>query len=100
MTADVDIVADSAEDALLVPNQAIEADREASRYYVTVQKPDGTTERLEVQIGLRDGSRTQILEGLKDGDLVMMPKLPEQVQSQRAFGPGQGGGGFGEDHGP
>jgi HlyD family secretion protein len=101
MTADVDIVADSAEDALLVPNQAIEADREAGRYYVIVQKPDGTTERLEVQIGLRDGSKTQIVEGLNEGDLVILPKLPEQIQTERAFGPGaQGGGGFGEGHGP
>jgi multidrug efflux pump subunit AcrA (membrane-fusion protein) len=80
----------------LVPNQAIEADREAGRYYVIVQKPDGTTERLEVQIGLRDGSKTQIVEGLSEGDLVILPKLPEQIQTERAFGPGaQGGGGFG-----
>ena len=101
MTADVDIVAASAEDALLVPNQAIEADREANRYYVVVQKPDGTTERLEVQIGLRDGSHTQVLEGLNEGDLIILPKLPEQIQTERSFGPGgQGGGGFGGGNGP
>jgi HlyD family secretion protein len=101
MTADVDIVADSAEDALLVPNQAIEADREASRYYVILQKPDGTTERLEVQIGLRDGSHTQIVEGLNEGDLVILPEVPEQIQTERSFGPGgQGGGGFGGGNGP
>jgi HlyD family secretion protein len=102
MTADVDIVADSAEDALLVPNQAIEVDREAGRYYVIVQKPDGTTERLEVEIGLRDGTHTQIVEGLNEGDLVMLPKLPEQVQTEQAFGPpgGQGGRGFGGGNGP
>jgi HlyD family secretion protein len=102
MTADVEIVADSAEDALLIPNQAIEADRDAGRYYVVAQKPDGTTERLEVQIGLRDASRTQILEGLNEGDLVVMPEVPEQILTERSFGPpgGQGGGRFGENGGP
>jgi multidrug efflux pump subunit AcrA (membrane-fusion protein) len=102
MTADVDIVADSADEALLIPNQAIEADRDAGRYYVTIQKADGTTERLEVQIGLRNGMNTQIVEGLNEGDLVVMPEVPEQIQTMRSFGPGsrQGGGSFGEGGGP
>jgi HlyD family secretion protein len=101
MTADVDIVADSAEDALLIPNQAIEVDREANRYYVTIQEPGGTSQRVEVLIGLRNGSHTQVLEGLSEGDLVVMPELPEQIRTERSFGPGgQGGGPFGEGSGP
>ena len=39
MTADVDIVVGSSEDALVVPNRAIEADREAGRFYVTREHP-------------------------------------------------------------
>jgi HlyD family secretion protein len=92
MTADVDVVTDSAEDALLVPNQAIEANRAAGRYYVTRQLADGTTERLEVVIGLRDETNTQILEGLEEGDIVVLPEVPEQRQMEEQFGPGQGGG--------
>ena len=92
MTADVDVVTDSAEDALLVPNRAIEADRAAGRYYVTRQLPDGTTERLEVTIGLRDEANTQILEGLEEGDRLVLPEVPEQRQMEEQFGPGQGGG--------
>jgi HlyD family secretion protein len=91
----VDIVTGSAEDALLVPNRAIEADRAAGRYYVTRQLAGGTTERLEVFIGLRDEANTQIVEGLEEGDIVVLPVIPEQVESQRQFGPGQGGGPFG-----
>jgi HlyD family secretion protein len=97
MTADVDVVTDSAEDALLVPNRAIEADRAAGRYYVTRQRADGTKERLEVIIGLRDEANTQILEGLEEGDILVLPKVPEQTPFEQQFGPpGQGGGPFGE----
>ncbi len=91
MTSDVDIVVASAEDALLVPNRAVEADREAGRYYVTRQSPFGTTERLEIRIGLRDESRTQILEGLEEGDLVVLPEVPEQSEESIGFGSGHGG---------
>ena len=94
MTADVDIVVDSAEDTLLVPNRAIEIDREANRYYVTRQKALGSVERIEVRIGLRDESRTQILEGLEEGDDLVLPEVPEQGQDDERFGPG-GGMGFG-----
>ena len=95
MTADVDVVTDSAEDALLVPNRAIEADRAEGRYYVTRQRGDGTTERLEVVIGLRDEVSTQILEGLEEGDIVVLPKVPEQTPFEQQFGPGGRGGSFG-----
>jgi HlyD family secretion protein len=105
MTADVDIVVASAGDALLVPNQAIESDRAAGLYYVIIPRTDGlreaaegdTTERVEVIIGLRDGSQTQIVEGLSEGDVVVLPQVPEQTESQQRFGPGgqQGGGPFG-----
>ena len=87
MTADVDIVVDSADDALLVPNRAIEVDREAGRYYVTLQKALGATERLEVQIGMRDQQNTQILEGVDEGDKVVLPEVPEQTTTQEFSGP-------------
>jgi HlyD family secretion protein len=95
MTADIDMVVGSADDALLVPNRAITADRQADRYYVTHRLPDGTLQRLEVRIGLRDESQTQIVEGLNEGDVVVLPELPAQSSSDddAPFG---GGGPFGE----
>ena len=95
MTADVEIVTDSADDALLVPNRAIEADREAGRYYVTRQKALGGTERLEVGIGMRDEVNTQILEGVEEGDKLVLPTIPEQGEDGGFRGPGEGGGMFG-----
>jgi len=93
MTAEVDIVIASEDQALLVPNRAIEADRAANRYYVTRLKPDGTTERIEVRIGLRDGTNTQIVDGLNEGDRLLLPEVPEQSQTEPSFGPGGSGGG-------
>jgi HlyD family secretion protein len=96
MTADVEIVSDSADGALLVPNQAIEADRQAGQYFVTRQLADGSIQRLEVRIGLRDESHTQILEGVGEGDQLVLPDLPEQIEGNETFmGPGGGRGMFG-----
>jgi HlyD family secretion protein len=86
MTADVEIVAARAEGALLVPNRAIEAERAAGRYYVTRQKADGPSERVEVRIGLRDGDYTQILEGLAEGDQLLLPEVPGQGSSEERSG--------------
>jgi HlyD family secretion protein len=85
MTADVKIVVARADGVLLVPNRAITADREAGRYYVTRQRAGGATERLEVRIGLRDGSQTQILEGLDEGDRLVLPEVPAQGTTSQEF---------------
>jgi HlyD family secretion protein len=87
MTASVDVVVAHSEDALLVPNRAVDADREAGRYYVTRQLSDGSVQRLEVRIGLRDGTNVQILEGLDEGDVVVLPELPPQNTGSSAMGP-------------
>jgi HlyD family secretion protein len=92
MTANVDVVVASAGDVLLVPNRAIEADRAAGRYYVTRQLGGGTIQRLEVRIGLRDENNTQILEGLNEGDQVVLPELPSQSTEATGFSGPFGGG--------
>jgi HlyD family secretion protein len=90
MTANVDMVVASANDALLVPNRAIEADREAGRYYVQRRNAGGSAERIEVQIGLRTESQTQILDGLEEGDRLVLPEVPGQ--SEEFSGSGMFGG--------
>jgi HlyD family secretion protein len=95
MTADVEVVVANSEGTLLVPNRAIEADREAGRYYVTRQLPDGTVQRVEVRIGLRDGIQTEVVEGLSEGDVLVLPEVPGQSEGEEEEGfrpPGPGGG--------
>ena len=71
MTAKVDIVTVRVEDALLVPNRALEADREAGRYYATRKTALGA-DGVEVEVGLRDDDYAQIKSGLKEGDTVLL----------------------------
>jgi HlyD family secretion protein len=75
MTTNVAIVIASANNALLVPNQAITADRQANKYYVTRQLPDGTIQRLQVRIGLQNDTETQILQGVNAGDKLVLPQV-------------------------
>lgn len=69
MTAEVEVVAGEARDALLVPVQAL---RELSpgQYAVFVVKPDGELELRPVEVGLRDFVNAEILSGLEAGDVV------------------------------
>jgi len=95
MTSEVSIVAARADDALLVPNRAITADREAGRYYVTIQRTGGITEKVEVQIGLRDGTQTQIVEGANEGDTLVLPQVQTSTDQNQGFGMFGGGQGRG-----
>jgi multidrug efflux pump subunit AcrA (membrane-fusion protein) len=99
MTADVDIVVAEAEDVLLVPNRVIDADREAGRYFVNMPGPAESSERVEVQIGLRDRTHTEIVAGLEAGDELLLPQVPGQSEEQAGTGMPmqgpQGGGLFG-----
>jgi len=69
MTAEVEVVAAEARNALLVP---VEALREMSSgdYAVFVVKPDGELEMRPVEVGLMDFTYAEILDGLELGDVV------------------------------
>lgn len=69
MTAEVEIVAGQAEDALLVPVQALRELAPGS-YAVFVVKEDGELEMRSVTVGLRDFANAEILSGLTKGEVV------------------------------
>ncbi|UCG24088.1 MAG: efflux RND transporter periplasmic adaptor subunit [Chloroflexota bacterium] len=71
MTADADLVVAKREDVLLVPNQAINADRAAGTYSVNLIVGE-TVEETPVIIGQRDGQHTQIVDGLNPGDELLI----------------------------
>ena len=72
MTANASLITDEKEGVLLISNRAINADRQAGTYTVNIIKEDGTTEEVDVTIGLRDGQFTQITSGLEEGDEVVV----------------------------
>lgn len=76
MTANANLITAERGDVLLVPNRAITPDRQAGKYFVTVQNGE-EQEIVEVTIGLRDGNFTEITSGLSEGEqLVIQNSAP------------------------
>ena len=71
MTAEVEVIAAEARNALLVPAEAL---RELSpdQYAVFVVKPDGELEMHVVKVGLMDPVSAEILAGLELGEVVSL----------------------------
>jgi len=63
------ILSESAQDVLWVPLAAVMEDGQGE--YVSVEKEDGTTEKVYIETGLSDGTNAQILSGLSEGDVLV-----------------------------
>ena len=99
MTANADLLTDNLEDVLLVPNQAINANRNTGTFTVNkaVTDADGNVEyeEIEVTIGLRDNRNTQITSGVESGDELLVGALPPRFQFGQGPPDGDNGGGGG-----
>jgi HlyD family secretion protein len=76
MTANADLVTAQRQSVLLVPNRAIIADREASKYYVNKVQGEEIV-KTEIVIGLRDNTYTEVISGLEAGDQVYIGVIDE-----------------------
>ena len=63
-------VLEEREDALLVPQRAVQDGMEGASVFVV--RPDNTVDKRQVKVGPRKGSRWVIEEGLNPGDLVII----------------------------
>ncbi len=98
MTANVAIQTGTVENALLVPTMALV--RSGGMYQVRVPNtlhPAGGVELAPVEVGLSDGTHTQVLRGLNEGDQVIVELTTSASATNfRGFGmtmgAGQGGG--------
>ncbi len=71
MTANVDIIIGRRKNTLIISEDALRAgDSEGSKLYVMVQDGNKTSKR-EVTAGLSNGFETEILTGLKEGEVVI-----------------------------
>jgi multidrug efflux pump subunit AcrA (membrane-fusion protein) len=93
MTADVEIITASQEDALIVPLRAVHT--EDGRAYVDRMVGD-RIERVEVELGMMTETEIEITSGLAEGDVVSVVAAPTQ-DSTEGFGPMRMFGGGGED---
>jgi HlyD family secretion protein len=92
MTADANLVTAEKEEILLVPNQAINADRSNGTYSVNVMVGEEVRE-VPVTVGLRDARFTQITSGLNAGDELLVGGDSSPVFEFGSGPPGGGGGG-------
>ena len=72
MTAAVTIILDKRENVLTIPLSALGRMIAQDQYYVTVLRADGEKEQVAVKIGLKDEAKVEILEGLAEGDEVVL----------------------------
>lgn len=70
LMADINIPAGEALDVLVLPTSAVEGVAESGNVYVVL--PDGTTEVRPVVLGLNDGFMVEIIEGVAEGETVLL----------------------------
>jgi HlyD family secretion protein len=87
MTANVRVVTDRRDNVLKVPNAALRFKPAAGRLWV--RGGDGKPAAVSVKTGLSDGNSTEILEGLKEGDEVILgggeSPAPKKAGGPRMF---------------
>jgi HlyD family secretion protein len=96
MTVTVSIIVDERNNALLVPNSAITT--QGRQTFVQVAAADGTFEQRTIQTGISDFQFTEVIEGLTEGEQVMVnnstatttPSNETQQRQGGAFIPGMG----------
>ena len=95
MTAMANVVYQERRDVLLVSSRAIKTNRQERSVQVLV---DGKPETRVIKVGLSDDSRTEVLEGLNEGDQVLVLGATVRTNTQnrlpgggfQTFGPGGG----------
>lgn len=75
MTANVEIETERRAGVLLIPSAFIQVDETSGQTYVEKPGSDGGTVRAAVTLGDRSGQRVEVVDGLQDGDLVLIPEI-------------------------
>lgn len=91
MTADVSIIAMHRPDVLIIPRQALQA--EAGRQYVDVAEAGdaAAARQVDVTVGAITETAVEIVSGLAEGDVVVVPAARERTSSGGFGGPLMGG---------
>lgn len=100
MTANISLISNNKENVLLVPQAALQSTAAGERQ-VLVPGPDRKPVAKTVRVGLETGNQAEILEGLQEGETIVIARKrysPQQAASNSPLimgGPRQGQGGQG-----
>jgi HlyD family secretion protein len=74
MTANAEVILEERANALIIPEAAVSYDDQKAAF-VEVADPgaDGGRRKVPVKLGIGNGTRTQVIEGLKPGEKVVLP---------------------------
>jgi multidrug efflux pump subunit AcrA (membrane-fusion protein) len=75
MTANATVVVEELADVLTIPTWVVRVDRATGETYVDRQAGD-EPERVDVRLGVRYEGQVQVLDGLAEGDVVVL--LPDE----------------------
>jgi multidrug efflux pump subunit AcrA (membrane-fusion protein) len=70
MAASLSVTSLNKTDVIVVPTRAIETI--GLRKFATLQKADGSGEKVEVETGVTNGNDTEIVSGLRVGDKILI----------------------------
>ena len=88
MTANVTFIVNSKVDVLTVPNEALRVQK--NKYSVMVKvSGQNTPDEKQVEVGITDGKRTEIIRGLSEGEVILVAAF-----KNTGGGSGQGGSPF------
>lgn len=76
-SAEVEIVADNRIDAVAVPTRAL-LGRSDERYLFTIT--DGKLKRIVVKLGLQSYDRSEVIEGITEGTVVVFPPVDTELK--------------------
>lgn len=85
LSATANITTAQLDDVLVLPNRAIQRDRNSDKTYIE-KLVDEVPQRVEVRIGMRNEGQTQVIEGVSEGDVVIIPNTTAGEQLRRTFG--------------
>ncbi len=90
MTANVDIQTGQAENVLLAPTMALQTVNRLYQVLVPSSDPEGDPISVPVEIGLSNGTYTEIVRGLNPGDQVVVQLSTSDSNGFLRMGPGGG----------
>jgi HlyD family secretion protein len=88
MSATANIVTQRLDDVLVVPNRALRLDQETGEIHAE-KLVLGAPKEVRVEIGYRDELVSQVLDGLEEGDTVIIRTVSSRERLREAFGPPQ-----------
>lgn len=97
MSVSAAIITDIKQNVLIVPNSAIKS--QGSTHYVEIIEGEGAVRKQTVETGLSNDESTEIIGGLKEGDIIIVRTISSSVKAQQPQStsglriPGFGGGG-------